>query len=398
VRNLYRLLDGGGRSGGVSGRGRSLAALDGLNFFLADVQSGLGPFLGIYLLTTPGWNAASIGLVMTIGGVAGLVVQTPAGALIDRTRHKRALVIGAAVGVSVGAFIVTITPSFAVVTTAQLVIGVAGVIFPPAIAAIALGLVGPRGYTYRTGRMQAFNHAGNVIGAAVAGIAGYLITIRAGFWLASILGIFVIASTLAINRRLIDHDLARGLAPQDGGKDTPSGFTVLLRCRPLLILAISVLLFHLANGAMLPIMGQKLALRNTGQGALFQAALIIVAQLVMIPMAILVGRRADQWGRKAIFLAAFIALPLRGVLFTLSNNSAYLVGVQVLDGVGAGIFGAVFPVMVADLTRGTGRYNVAFGAATTTQGIGAALSTTLAGAVIVLGGYDLASSPWPGSR
>lgn len=226
--------------------------------------------------------------------------------------------------------------------------------------------------------------------AAIAGIAGYLITIKAGFWLASILGIFVIAATLAINPRLIDHDLARGLASQHPGEDTPSGFAVLLRSRSLLVLAVSVLLFHLANGAMLPIMGQKLALGNVGRGALFQAALIIVAQLVMIPMAILVGRRADQWGRKAIFLAAFLALPLRRVLFTLSNNSAYLVAVQILDGVGAGIFGAVFPVMVADMTRGTGRYNVAFGAATTMQGIGAALSTTLAGAIIVLGGYNLA--------
>ncbi|MGA9309198.1 MAG: hypothetical protein WBV74_02375 [Pseudonocardiaceae bacterium] len=173
-------------------------------------------------------------------------------------------------------------------------------------------------------------------------------------------------------------DLARGLAPLDTGKDQPSGFTVLLRCRPLLVLAVSVLLFHLANGAMLPIMGQKLALGNLGRGALFQAALIIVAQLVMIPMAILVGRRADRWGRKAIFLAAFIALPLRGVLFTLSKNSAYLVGVQVLDGVGAGIFGAVFPVMVADLTRGTGR--------ALQRGL---RGTTLADAIIVLGGYNL---------
>jgi MFS family permease len=370
--------------------GQSLAALDGVNFFLADVQSGLGPFLGIYLLTKPGWNAASIGVVMTLGGLAGLVVQTPAGALIDRTRHKRALIIGAAVGVSVGALIVTIAPSFPVVTTAQVVIGVAGVIFPPAIAAIALGLVGPRGYTYRTGRMQAFNHAGNVIGAAVAGIAGYLFTIRAGFWLASILGVFVIAATLAINPRLIDHSLARGLAPHDTGKDAPSGFAVLLRTRPLLVLAVSVLLFHLANGAMLPIMGQKLAQRHAGQGVLFQAVLIIVAQLVMIPMAILVGRRADRWGRKPIFAAAFVALPLRGVLFALSTHPTHTVAIQVLDGVGAGIFGAVFPVMVADLTRGTGRYNIAFAAATTMQGIGAALSTTLAGAIIVLGGYDLA--------
>ncbi|MBV9142511.1 MAG: MFS transporter [Pseudonocardiales bacterium] len=390
MRRHHRTLDHSGRSRGLSGKGRSLAALDGLNFFLADVQSGLGPFLGIYLLTEPGWNAESIGAILTISGVASLVVQTPAGALIDRTRHKRALVIAAAVLVSVGAAVVTVTPSFPVVTAAQVVIGVAGAIFPPALAAIALGLVGPRGYAYRTGRMQAFNHAGNVIGAAVAGIAGYLITIRAGFWLTSILGIFVVLATLAINGRLIDHDLARGWQPQHAEKDKPSGFAVLLRCRPLLLLAVSVLLFHLANAAMLPIMGQKLALRNSGEGTLFQAALIIVAQLVMIPMAILVGRRADVWGRKTIFLAAFLALPLRGVLFTLSNNSAYLVGVQVLDGVGAGIFGAVFPVMVADLTRGTGRYNVAFGAATTMQGIGAALSTTLAGAVIVFGGYDLA--------
>ncbi|MGH3717476.1 MAG: MFS transporter [Pseudonocardiaceae bacterium] len=383
-------LDASGRSHGLPGKGRSLAALDAVNFFVADVQSGMSPFLGIYLLTKPGWNAASIGLVMTINGIAGLVVQTPAGALVDRTRRKRALVIGAAVGVSVGAFIMTIAPSFSVVTVAQLVIGAAGAVFPSAIAAIALGLVGPRGYTYRTGRMQAFNHAGNAIGSVVAGIAGYLITIKASFWLVSVLGIFVIASTLAINGGLIDHDLARGLQPQDDGKDTPSGFTVLLRCRPLLVLAVSVLLFHLANAAMLPIMGQKLALGNAGRGALFQTALIVVAQLVMILMAILVGRRADQWGRKVIFLAAFVALPLRGVLFTLSDNAAYLVGVQVLDGVGVGIFWVVFPIMVADLTRDTGRYNAALGAATTMQGIGAAISTTLAGTIIVIGGYDLA--------
>ena len=176
----------------------------------------------------------------------------------------------------------------------------------------------------------------------------------------------------------------------DAGNSAPSGFAVLLRSRPMLCLAVSAMLFHLANGAMLPIMGQKLALRHAGQGVLFQAALIIVAQLVMIPMAILVARRADRWGRKAIFLAGFLVLPLRGVLFALSTNPTHTIAVQILDGVGAGIFGAVFPVMVADLTRGTGRYNLALGAATTMQGIGAALSTTLAGTIIVLGGYQLA--------
>ncbi|MBV9013668.1 MAG: MFS transporter [Pseudonocardiales bacterium] len=373
-----------------SGTGRSLAALDGLNFFLADVQNGLGPFLGIYLVNQPGWNAASIGLMLTLSVATTLAVQTPTGALIDRTSHKRALIIGATVLVSAGAVIVTIAPSFAVVATAQLVIGVAGAVFPPAIAAIALGLVGPAGYTYRTGRMQAFNHAGNVISAAAVGIAGYLVSIRASFWLASVLGIFVIATALTINRRLIDHDLARGFVPQDTGTGPSSGFAVLLRCRPLLVLAVSILLFDLANDAMLPIIGQKLAAHHAGQGMLFQAALIIVAQMVMLLMAILVAHRADRWGRKAIFLAAFLALPLRGVLFALATNSTCTVAIQVLDGVGTGILWALLPIMVADLTRGTGRYNVAFGAVTTMQGIGAALSTTLAGAVVVLGGYDLA--------
>jgi MFS family permease len=238
--------------------------------------------------------------------------------------------------------------------------------------------------------MQAFNHAGNVLSAAAVGTTGYLVSIRASFWLASALGIFVIATTLMINQRFIDHNLARGFAPQDPGTGRPSGFAVLLRCRPLLVLAASLLLFQLANNAMLPIIGQKLAARHAGQGMLFQAALIIVSQLVMALMALLVAHRTARWGRRAIFLAAFLVLPVRGVLFALATNPTLTVAIEILDGVGIGIFWALLPIMVADLTRGTGRYNVAFGAVIMMVGIGAALSTTLAGAVIVLGGYDLA--------
>ncbi len=201
--------------------------------------------------------------------------------------------------------------------------------------------------------MQAFNHAGNVIAAAIGGVAGYLVAVRAVLWLVSILAIFVIVAALTIDPRVIDNRQARGLAPGQDTGERPSGLRTLIGSRPLLIFAITIMLFHLANAAMLPIMGQKLAIGNTGEGTLFLAALIIVAQVVMIPMSILVGRRADRWGRKAIFLAAFIALPLRGVLFTLSNNAGYLVSVRVLDGVAAGIFGALFPLVIADLTRGS---------------------------------------------
>lgn len=375
---------------------RSLRALDWVNFFLADVQSGLGPFLGIYLINKEGWNPASIGLVLTLGGAVGLLLNAPAGALIDRTRHKRGLLMGAAALTAVGTFVVTLTPSVTVVTSAQLMTGVAAVVLGPVIGAIALGLVGPRAFAGRTGRMQAFNHAGNVVGSTVYGLAGYLISLRAGFWIASVSGILVVIAALMIKSQLINNDLARGLAPKDAGDDQPSGLTLLLRNRPLLMLALVTMLWQLANGAMLPITGQKLAVGNSHEGALFQAALIIVAQLVMIPMAILVGRNTDRWGRKPLFIAAFVVLPIRGLLFTLAANTASIIAIQTLDGVGAGLQGALFPIMVADLTRGSGRFNVALGAATMIQGIGAAVSTTLAGAIVVAGGYATAMAALTG--
>jgi MFS family permease len=364
---------------------RSLRALDGVNFFLADVQAGLGPFLGVYLINKETWNPANIGLILTLGGAVGLLLNAPAGALIDATRHKRLLLAAAAALTSFGTFIVTLEPTFAIVTAAQLITGIAGVVLAPVIAAIALGLVGPKRYAAQTGRMQAFNHAGNVMGSAVAGLAGYLISLKMGFWLASLFGIFVVLATLLIKGSLINDDVARGLKAKDDdegdGDDKPSGFRVLLRNRPLLLLAAVVGLWQLANGAMLPLTGQKLAVGNTHDGALYQAALIIVAQVVMIPMALLVSKRGDQWGRKPLMVAAFLVLPVRGVLFVLASNPGEVIAVQALDGVGAGLQGALFAIMVADLTRGSGRFNVAFGAATMIQGIGATLSPALAGAI-----------------
>ena len=375
----------------------SLRALDWLNFCLADVQSGLGPFLAIFLITEH-WHAADIGIVMTISGIATLVVQTPAGALIDRTRWKRlAIMLGAGV-VSIAALVVTLAPSFIVVAGAQVLLGGAAAIFAPAIAAIALGLVGPRFFTGQMGRMQGFNHAGNVTAAVLAGALGYWVATAAVFWVVSALGLLVIGATLFIDPRRIDHRIARGFKPDDHRPDDhstdqdeqPSGFRTLIRSRPLMIFICSITLWQLANAAMLPIVGQRLTIHNTGEGTIFMAALIVVAQAVMIPMSLLVGHRADRWGRKVIFIAGFAALPIRGVLFTLAATPWAVVSIQVLDGVGAGIFGTLFPLVIADLTRGTGRYNVTLGAATTVQGVGAALSTTLAGFVIASFGYSAA--------
>ncbi len=360
------------------------------------MQSGLGPFLAIFLITARHWNPADIGMVMTIAGLATLVAQTPAGALIDATRRKRLAIMAAALVISVAALVVTVAPRFGIVAGAQILLGGAASVFPPATAAIALGLVGPRAFTRRMGRMQGYNHAGNVAAALIAGLLGTLVTTAAVFWVVSAFGLLAIAAATLIDPHAINHQVARGFRSEDDGThagaegDRPSGFKTLLTCRPLLIFVCAVTLWQLANAAMLPIVGQKLALNNTGEGTIFMSALIVTAQAVMVPMSILVGHRADRWGRKALFLAGFAALPVRGVLFSLVKDPYVVVAIQVLDGVGAGIFGALFPLVIADLTRGTGRYNVTLGAATTVQGIGAALSTTLAGFIIVAGGYAMA--------
>jgi MFS family permease len=214
------------------------------------------------------------------------------------------------------------------------------------------------------------------------------------FYLLAATSLASLVSVLSIPASAIDNDLARGLhdleddATGEPERDRPSGLSVLLTCRPLLIFALCVTLFHLSNAAMLPLVGQKLTLQDKNLGTSLMSACIVAAQVVMVPMAMLVGRKADIWGHKRFFLCALLILPIRGSLYTVSNNPAWLVGVQLLDGIGAGIFGAIFPVIVADLMRNTGRFNVAQGAIITAQSIGAALSTTLAGLVVVKAGYS----------
>jgi MFS family permease len=373
---------------GEEALGKSRAALDWLNFFLADVQTGVGPFLAIFLLSSQHWDAGKIGVVMMIAGIATVAARAPFGALIDWTRWKRALILVASVAVAAGAVAISLFPHFLLVAAAQTVIGGADAVFPAAVGAISLGIVGRELFTRRVGRNEAFNHAGNAFTAVAAGIAGWLLAPRAVLWLVAALSATSILAVLAINSGSIDHDLARG---SDKDCDTqPSALRVILECKPLLIFTASITLFHFANAAILPLLGEKLAQSNHGAETLFMAACIIAAQLVMAPMAIVVGHNADAWGRKPIFLVGFAVLPIRGVLYTLTQNPYALVSIQVLDGVGAGIFGALFFIVIADLTKGTGRYNLAQGAASACWGLGAALSNFVAGYIVDMAGYSAA--------
>ncbi|MDB5584539.1 MAG: major facilitator superfamily 1 [Bradyrhizobium sp.] len=368
--------------------------LDALNFFLADVRDGLGPYLAIYLLTEQKWDEASIGVVMSVAALAGIVAQTPAGALIDRSTAKRALIVAAAIVVTLGCVALPLSGQFALVAATQAIAAAAGAIFAPAIAAVTLGIVGPRAFARRVGRNEAFNHAGNAVAATLAGITAYFFGPIVVFWLMAAMAAASVLATLSIPADAIDDQVARGLdhttaRGADHG-DKPSGFQVLLTCRPLLIFAAATVLFHFANAAMLPLVGQKLALVNRDLGTTLMSVCIVAAQLVMVPVAMLVGRKADVWGRKPIFAGALAVLALRGALYPLSDNPYWLVGVQLLDGVGAGIFGALFPLIVADLTQGTGHFNVSQGAIATAAGLGGALSAAVGGFIVVGAGYSAA--------
>lgn len=369
---------------------RAERALDALSFFVSDARYGLGAFLGVYLMTEHGWDAGSIGAAIAIGGLTGLISQAPMGALVDAVRAKRALIACAAVIVTATCLVVPFAPQFWSVAVAGLVGALAGVTIGPTLAAISLGVVGPARFARRAGRNESLFHLGDGAISLAILLTAPLFGSKVLFWSMAFTLVATLVAAAAVPARSIDHEVARGLLPGEAGLVArSSAWRVLLQSRPLLTFAACGALFHLANGSMLMLVSQKLAQQNLGQGIALTAASAIAAQLVMVPTAALAGVRADAWGRKPLILAAFVALALRGALYTLSDNTAWLIGVQLLDGVGAGLMGALFPVVVADLTRGTGHFAAAQGVVGTVQGIGGVVSLAVAGQLVVHAGYDV---------
>jgi MFS family permease len=368
-------------------------SLDAVNFLLADVRGALGPFLGVFLVTQQHWSQSEVGLVTTIGGLLGLAVHTPIGAAIDATHAKRGVIVLALAVLGIGAAVIFVLPSFWPVMIANSLTAVVGDVFGPAVAALTLGLYARKQLASRMGRNSAFDHAGNVAVALLAGALGYAFSQRAVFLLVPVFAVLAGIAVLSIPAGAIDLNRARDLDQETDatGRSTgPAGYGILLKSRPLVIFGLCVMLFHFANAPLLPLVGQKLAAAFPEEATAMVSACIVAAQLVMLPMALLVGRTADSWGRKPLFLAGFAVLPIRAVLYTFSDNSFWLIGVQLLDGVGAGIFGALTPLVIADMMRGTGRYNLALGAVATMQGIGAAMSSLAAGVIVDHFGYSAA--------
>jgi MFS family permease len=365
---------------------RALRPLLALNFFMADMQAGIGPFLGVFLLAH-GWQSGWIGTVMTAGGVAGMLMTTPAGALIDATRSKKLFVIVPGVCTVAASGIVLLSQEFWLVATSQVATAVAGAAIGPAVAGITLGIVRQAGFNRQNGRNQAFNHAGNMVGAALSGFVGWVYGFTAVFWLAALFGILSIISVLMIPSDAIDDDAARGLAHDAGGGKRPSGLQVLVECKPLLILAAALLFFHLGNAAMLPLYGLAVVADKQADPTSFVAMTIVIAQGVMILTSLVAMRMAEKEGYWLVLLVSFIALPVRGVIAAWLLNRWGVYPVQILDGIGAGLQSVAVPGLVARILDGTGRINAGQGAVMTVQGVGASLSPAIGGWIAQELGY-----------
>jgi MFS family permease len=359
---------------------QTLRGLDWLNFLLADVQTGVGPFLAIYLAGN-GWNEQRVGIALAIGGIAGILTQTPAGALVDRLHSKRAL-IGIGIGaLAAGALLIAFAPNFWTVMSAQVLIGGTSSIFGPAICAVSLGIVGQRAFDARQGRNQTLNSAGNVVAAVAMGLLGYLLSNRSIFFFVAVCTVPTLFALGRIQPQEIDYEVARGAGKKSQVAE-PVGMSALFKDRPLVILLICAVMFHFANAAMLPLLGEMLAKGQGRHSMMFMSACVVTTQLVITMLASWAGRTAGSWGRKPLLLIGFGVLPVRAVLYTMTHHSMALIAIQILDGVGAGIFGVVSVLVIADLTQGTGRFNLTLGAISTAVGIGAALSQFIAGAIV----------------
>ncbi|MCG1042352.1 MFS transporter [Mycetohabitans sp. B8] len=364
---------------------RSLRALDGLNFFLANVQTGFGPFIASYLATHK-WTQGEIGIALSVGTITAMVSQVPAGALIDATQNKRAAAIAAIVAIAICALLLAGSPTTIPVLAAEVFHGFASCMLTPALAALSLALVGRHALGDRLGRNARFASIGSAVAAGLMGLLGEYVSVRSVFWLTAALTLPAIVALYMIDPLHLGparaaRDLPRRSLPTETASPPRESIGELLRDRRMLTCAVCIVLFHLSNAAMLNLAAGEVTAHMGDNVQLVIAACIIVPQIIVALLSPWVGRSAQRWGRRPILLLGFAALPVRALLFAGVTTPSLLVPVQIFDGLSAAVFGVMLPLIAADVAGGKGRYNLCIGVFGLAAGIGATLSTALAGLV-----------------
>ena len=357
-----------------------LPGLDWLNFFVANFQTGFGPFISVYL-TSAGWTQSAIGAALSTGTIASMASQVPAGALVDAMRNKRMTAAAAIATIGISALAIGLWPHFLAITAAEILHSFASAILGPAIAAITLVLVDPSAFGERLGRNARYAAIGNAVAAGLMGICASYLGDRAVFVFAAVLAIPALAALAAL--READS------APHRPRLSTSHRVPARPRNRSwqfpfdgrLIAFAVCAVLFHLANAAMLPIAAAAVTKWAESEAGLIIAACIVGPQLVTALLSPWAGRAAEAWGRRPVLLLGFSALPIRAILLACTADPNLIIIIQLFDGLGAAVFGVLFPLIVADIARDTGHYTTSLGLVGLATGGGATVSTVLAGIV-----------------
>ena len=353
---------------------RTRTSLDVLNFALAGAREGFGPFLGVYL-QAKGFDPAATGLAMSLAGVSGLLATTPIGHLVDRVEAKRLLLVASVLAIAVGAIIIVSSRKIWLIGAAQLLIGVGDTSVAPLLAAVTLGIVGQQLFADRVSRNEAFNHAGNAINAGLSAVLGY--TLGLGYVAVAIVFMALASSAVVtqINPAKIDQDRARS-----GHADDRTTFRALIETPGLILLAVTVMLFETASGALLPFLAQA----RTAAGSdpsITTGVMTVVAQVTMVGAALFAARLAKRSGYASVMAFALVIATVRALIAARANSWAMVIGVEVLEGAAMGLNGVAIPALAASVMRGTGRSSAGLGAVLTAFGAGAALSPLVAGLV-----------------
>jgi len=357
----------------------SQRGLDWFTFFVANLQTGFGPFLSVYL-TTQKWTQVDIGLILSIGSIAGLASQIPGGWVVDAAVSKRRAAMLAVIAIGISAVLIAVLPIFVMICAAKLLHVGGSSVLGPAIAAVTLGLVGHAAIGERLGRNARYAAAGNGLAAGVMGACGYFVSAQAVFYVTAVLAIPTLLAISRVREEEVDPVRADGgLCASDGAPVGALSIGRFLRKPDLLILTTCIMLFHVANAAMLPLVGSAMTMRSSQWATALVAACIVAPQLIIAMISPTMGRFAETWGRRPVLLLGFGVLPLRGALLAWTHDPYVIVAVQLLDGISGAVLGVLVPLVLSDISRGTGRFNFAQGVVGSATGIGAALSTIAAG-------------------
>jgi MFS family permease len=347
---------------------------------MADVQIGFGSFLAFYLADL-GWSKQDVGFALTVGGLAGVLFLIPGGALTDALRWKRGLVAVGIIAIGLSASVLAARPTYLIVFGAELLHGVASGVLAPAIAAISLGLAGRHGMSSRVGRNFRFAAAGNALTAAAMGALAAFLSNRAIFVASALLCLPALLALSRIKSEEIDYVRARNATKRDRSFDLQK-LTDLGRNWNLLLFGGCMVLFHLANASLLPLVSQNLAHDKQALSPLFMAGLLIVPQAIVAVLAPWIGYWSELWGRKPLLLVGFAVETVRALLLAFISDPWLIMAIQVLDGITGAIITVLMVLVITDLTTGSGRFNLAQGVLGAATAAAAAISTAASGVVV----------------